>query len=82
MEMTSLVAQATKPALTVPCAARDLFVDLDCRGLVLSSNQDGHLRVSRKDGAGPPELSDTDRADIKTWKLHLLALVAYCREEP
>lgn len=78
METMDLIARPGFPnGLTVPMEAFDLFTELDLRGLLLS-DLNGSLRISRKDANGPPEFTSDDRESIKRWKLHLLALVAYC----
>ena len=63
--------------LTLPLAAVQLALDLEQRGL--------HLR--REDGdvlfVGPRErLTDDDRAGLRKWKLHLLAILAHDADAP
>ncbi len=64
-----------KDGPTLPYAAVALAQDLDIRQIRLSANGD-RLIVSGPNG--PPDLSPEERQSIVKWKLHLLALVAYC----
>jgi len=65
-----------KGGLTVPVPAFDLFTELDLKGLSMSC-EGGKLLISK---AGEvPDLTTEDRECIKTYKAHLLALVAYCQ---
>ncbi len=80
MEIVELVAGPGHPnGLAVPAEALELLVDLDIRGMSLTVHKGDQLRVARKDGQGAPELTDGDREAITRWKIHLLALVAYCQ---
>ena len=75
------VPEAGKEGLDLPVDAFTLAADLDLRGLVIAPGKEpGSLRVSRKDGNGPPELSPADRDGIRKWKAHLLALAVYCQD--
>ena len=61
--------------LTVPRAALRLLLDLEDRGLTLEADR-GTLVVS------PSRLlTEEDRARIRWWKPHLLALVTYYDEK-
>lgn len=82
MNTIGLCAQPGREAIQVPHEAFDLFVDLDVRGFAFASPKPEQLRLSRKDGARAPELTEAEREAIRRWKAHLLALVAYCHEEP
>ena len=62
--------------LTVPAEAFRLVHSLGRRGLDLRQDGAGHLRVSGPHGMRP-ELSSEDIAEIKRYKLHILALLAY-----
>jgi len=58
--------------LTLPVAAIRLALDLEDRGLTLTID-DGDVLV-----VGPRNrLTDDDRALIRRWKRHLLAIVTY-----
>lgn len=60
------------PGLTLPLAAVRLALDLEHRGLHLAREDNDVLVV------GPRErLTDEDRALIRRWKPHLLAIVTY-----
>ncbi len=59
---------------TLPQEAIALAIDLEGRGFSMRDDR-GTLRLS---GADPKLLSAEDREQIKKWKLHLLAVVAYC----
>ena len=62
--------------LTVPVDAYNLIHELMTqRGLVLAQIGE-KLRIQNPD-ASAPVLSDEDRARIRKWKPHLLALLAY-----
>jgi hypothetical protein len=56
----------------LPAAVVELALALEARGLTLRA-QDGVLTVTPRD-----RITEDDRALIRRWKLHLLALVAYC----
>jgi hypothetical protein len=59
--------------LTLPLAALQLAWDLEDRGLHLTLDGDGDVL-----SVGPGDrLTDADRALIRRWKPHLLAIVAY-----
>ena len=60
-----------KGGLTLPTAAIRLALALEERGLRLEANGET-LRV-----VGPSMLTDADRAAIRRWKPHLLAIVRY-----
>jgi hypothetical protein len=61
-----------KSGLTLPVAALQLAWALEDRGLHFSA--DGDIL-----SVGPGDrLTDADRAQIRRWKTHLLALVGYC----
>lgn len=61
----------------IPLPALLLMVDLDLAGNKLS------VEGERLVVAGPhnqkPDLSDEERAEIRKWKPHLMALVEYCK---
>lgn len=67
-----------KQGPTLPEPAVALAIDLDLRGLRMVADGET-LRVIGPNGR--PELSESERAAIKQWKTHLLALVAYCAED-
>lgn len=59
---------------TLPMAAVELAWSLENRGLHLAIDGAGDVL-----SVGPGDrLTDTDRAQIRRWKPHLLALVRYC----
>ena len=64
-----------KDGPTVPIPALTLLHDLDLSGCVLSVDGE-RLRVARKDGS-PVDLSEEQRADIRRFKKHLMALAVY-----
>lgn len=59
---------------TLPVSAINLALGLEALGHTLGVS-DGKLVVS--DGS---KLTTEDRAAIKQWRLHLMALVVYCQE--
>jgi hypothetical protein len=61
--------------LTLPLAAIQLAWSLEDRGVHLESDGDDVLSVGPGD-----RLTDADRAAIRRWKPHLLALVRYCSD--
>ncbi len=65
----------TLPGLTLPLAAVRLALDLEQRGLHLR-REDGDVLV-----VGPRNLlTDEDRAGLRKWKLHLLAIVNHAAD--
>jgi hypothetical protein len=63
--------------LTLPLAAVELALDLERRGLHLR-HEDGDVLF-----VGPRErLTDEDRAGLRRWKLHLLAILDYDTDHP
>ena len=62
--------------LTVPREAVHVAIDLELRGMRLEATGNT-LRVSPGS-----RLTDGDRAAIRRWKLHLLALLAYDPPKP
>ena len=63
--------------VTLPVAAVALALDLERRGIHLRSEDGQALLV------GPPDrLTDDDRAGVRRWKLHLLALLDDLEAEP
>lgn len=65
-----------KAGLTLPLAAVRLALDLELRGLILTA-ESGDVLVD-----GPVErLTDEDRALIRRYKPHLLAIVDYVGAE-
>ena len=58
--------------LTVPLPAIRLAWALEDRGLQLRPSGDGGLIVGPK-----ARITDEDRVEIRKWKAHLVALVAY-----
>jgi hypothetical protein len=60
------------PGLTLPLAAVLLALDLEARGLHMRT-EDGEVLI-----VGPRRLlTDEDRAGLRRWKPHLLAIVTY-----
>lgn len=60
-----------KGGLVLPLAAIKLALDLEARGLHLACDGEDLL-------VGPSvKLTDDDREQIKRWKLHLKAILAY-----
>lgn len=57
--------------LVVPAPALSLVLNLEARGFAFSVEED-RLRLT-----GGDDLSETDRAGIRQWKTHLLAVLAY-----
>jgi len=62
---------ALRQGPTVPVAAVRLFLDLADRGI--------EVRIEDDDLAVEPgrDLTDEDRAEIRRWRRHLIALAAY-----
>ena len=64
---------------TLPAPEIDLALRLEAQGLELiaePTSEGPHLRLHNPRG-GPPAVSPADVEEIRTWKAHLLALVAY-----
>lgn len=57
---------------TLPEDVIRFALSLEARGITLSSPCDGTLRATPRDA-----LTDADIIGLRTWKLHLLALVNY-----
>jgi hypothetical protein len=57
---------------TLPAAVIELAIDLQQRGLHLTVEQGDVLFVGPRN-----RLTEEDRAGLRRWKLHLLALLAY-----
>ncbi len=62
--------------LTIPREAVHVAIDLELRGMTLQATGQT-LTVSPR-----ARLTDEDRAAIRRWKLHLLALLAYDPPRP
>ena len=59
--------------LIIPAPAYVLALDLERRGVTLAREDRDTLNVGPSD-----RLTDADRAGLRRWKRHLLALVDYC----
>lgn len=79
--MSEIVSLKPGPTggLDVPAAAFTFCHALLERGLTLTPDGD-RLRVSGPNGT-KPDLSAEDVAQIKKWKMHLCALLAYRAQE-
>lgn len=58
----------------IPLEALELALSLEARGFRFLAHGNGLLRLVAVSGA---ELTDSDRANVRKWKTHLLVLVAY-----
>lgn len=63
------------PVIAMECI--DLLRALDVRGILFQRGNNDALRVYRLDGE-PPEFLPGEREQIKSWKMHILAIVDRC----
>lgn len=68
-----------KGGLSLPLDVVLLALDLEIRRI--KCVREGDVLSVRKIEGGKPDLTDQDRAQIRQWKHHLLALVDYCEIE-
>jgi hypothetical protein len=61
--------------LAVPLPALQVLWNLEDRGVHLRLDGDGIVATPRT------ALSDADRAAVKRWRWHVVALLQYCRQQ-
>jgi hypothetical protein len=75
--MSSSDFVALRGGLTLPLPAVELAIDLERRGLQLRVEKGDVLCVGPRD-----RLTDEDRAALRRWKAHVLALLTYNADAP
>jgi hypothetical protein len=61
--------------LTVPLPALQVLWNLEDRGVYLRLDGDGIIATPRT------ALTDADRATVKRWRAHVVALLQYCQQQ-
>lgn len=61
-----------RPGLIVSREALEAVLDLEQRGVRLTAQPDGAILAAPRTA-----LTDADRASVKRWKFHILAILAY-----